>query len=258
MQAVETGMRLLMAMATRRGPQMLKQLAEDAGMHPSKAHRYMVSFQRAGLVRQDERSSHYSLGPGALQLGLAAMAGLDAVGAGLKSLTALRDEVDETVGLLVWGSHGPTFVKVEESNRPVSVNSRAGSVLPLLASASGQVFLGHLPEHATDLLVRKELAFNQRSGVPGVLTSAAQVRELAAQVRSQGFAHVEGHYFPGISAMSAPVFDSAGALAAAITILGPHNAMDTDRSGRQAHVLLDHTRRLSAELGYIPDGTPSA
>ena len=99
-QAVETGVKLLMALAAHRGPQMLKRLAEDADMHPSKAHRYMVSFQRAGLVYQNERTSHYSLGTGALQLGLAAMGGLDVIEIGMASLRALRDQVNETVGLL--------------------------------------------------------------------------------------------------------------------------------------------------------------
>ncbi len=256
-QAIETGVVLLMALAARRGPQMLKQLAEDTGIHASKVHRYMVSLQRAGLVQQDERSSLYSLGRGALQLGLAALAGLEPVSIALNSLPRLRDEVNETVGLLVWGSYGPTFVKVEESTRPVSVNSRSGSVLPLLASASGRIFLAFMPSHATDLLLKKELAFNQRSGGRGTITTATQVNELVERTREQGFSRVAGDYFPGISALSAPVFDSRGELAAAVTILGPQSAIELDASSRQSHALLAYTREISAQLGYVVAVAPS-
>jgi hypothetical protein len=58
---------------------MLKDLAAAAGMSAAKAHRYLVSFQRLGLVTQDPRSTRYDLGPAALQLGLAALARLDPV-----------------------------------------------------------------------------------------------------------------------------------------------------------------------------------
>ncbi|QJW83781.1 helix-turn-helix domain-containing protein [Ramlibacter terrae] len=35
---------------------MLKTVAEHAGMHPSKAHRYLVSFCRNGLAERDAGS----------------------------------------------------------------------------------------------------------------------------------------------------------------------------------------------------------
>ena len=39
-------------------------------MSAAKAHRYLVSFQRLGLVTQDSRTARYDLGPAALKLGL--------------------------------------------------------------------------------------------------------------------------------------------------------------------------------------------
>jgi DNA-binding IclR family transcriptional regulator len=62
-QSVEVGFALLEALTRARGPQMLKDLASDAGMSAAKAHRYLVSFQRIGLVTQDARTSRYDLGP---------------------------------------------------------------------------------------------------------------------------------------------------------------------------------------------------
>ena len=48
----------------------LKELALRAGMAASKAHFYLVSFKRVGLVAQDEVTGHYALGRYALDLGL--------------------------------------------------------------------------------------------------------------------------------------------------------------------------------------------
>ena len=78
-QSVEVGFELLQAMSEADGPLMLRDLAAAAGMSAAKAHRYLVSFQRLGLVMQDPVSTRYDLGPAALRLGLASLARIDAV-----------------------------------------------------------------------------------------------------------------------------------------------------------------------------------
>ncbi|WP_133062159.1 IclR family transcriptional regulator [Paraburkholderia hospita] len=250
MQAIETGLGLLLTLAQLRGPQSLKNISEAAGMPPSKAHRYLASFARFGLVQQQDGAGHYRLGFGALQLGLAALNGLDYIKLASDSLPELRDTVDETVGLVVWGTAGPTFVRVEESNHRVSVNSRAGSVLPL-ASAAGQVFLAYLPTHITDPLVKQELNSPDRlSPSQGMLTSQRQLEELSARTRKYRLGRVEGDYFPGINALSAPVFNHDGLVVCVLTILGPEASLDVSWGGSPAKALLAHSGRLSAALGY--------
>ena len=66
--SVEVGGQLLRALTVFDGPMMLKDLAQAAGMPPAKAHPYLVSFARIGLVEQDRVSGRYELGPLALQM----------------------------------------------------------------------------------------------------------------------------------------------------------------------------------------------
>ena len=70
---------VLEVLARGDGPLMLRDLAAAAGMSAAKAHRYLVSFQRLGLVQQDSISTRYELGPAALRVGLAALSRVDAV-----------------------------------------------------------------------------------------------------------------------------------------------------------------------------------
>ena len=70
-QSLEVGFALLDVLTQTPGPLMLRDLAARAGMSAAKAHRYLVSFQRLGLVVQDSRTTRYDLGPAALKLGLA-------------------------------------------------------------------------------------------------------------------------------------------------------------------------------------------
>ena len=92
-QSVEVGFSLVEALTRSRGPLMLKDLAAEANMSAAKAHRYLVSFQRIGLVAQDERTSRYDLGPAAIKLGLAALARLDPVRLARERMPALMELV---------------------------------------------------------------------------------------------------------------------------------------------------------------------
>ena len=51
-QSVEVGFALLEALTRAPAAMMLRDLAQEAGMSAAKAHRYLVSYQRLGLVVQ--------------------------------------------------------------------------------------------------------------------------------------------------------------------------------------------------------------
>ena len=76
-QSIEVGARILQALARAPHPQMLRDLAAAAQMPAAKAHRYLVSFARMGLVEQQADTGLYDLGSFALELGLGALARLE-------------------------------------------------------------------------------------------------------------------------------------------------------------------------------------
>ena len=78
-QSIEVGGQLLHALAHAGRPLPLKELAASAGMAAAKAHPYLVSFGKIGLVEQDKASGRYGLGALALQLGLMSLQQADPV-----------------------------------------------------------------------------------------------------------------------------------------------------------------------------------
>ena len=69
-QSLEIGIGVLKVLMESGASLMLKEIAAAADMPSSKAHRYLVSLIRAGLVEQDPQNSKYDLGPLAIPLGL--------------------------------------------------------------------------------------------------------------------------------------------------------------------------------------------
>src|ERR1700728_4472820 len=125
-QSIEVGGELLRALARSGEPMMLRDLAREAGMAPAKAHPYLVSFSRIGLIEQDETSGRYEIGALALELGLISLRRLSAVRIAAPRIATLASEIDHAVSLAVWGTHGPTVVRLGGPSHRVRLSSRGG------------------------------------------------------------------------------------------------------------------------------------
>src|SRR5580765_3558766 len=98
-QSIEVGGQLLRALVHHGRPMALKDLAREAEMSPAKAHPYMVSFGRLGLIEQDRTSGHYLLGPLALQLGLISLQQADPVHVATPLIAELAQHIGQTVAI---------------------------------------------------------------------------------------------------------------------------------------------------------------
>ena len=252
-QSVEVGFALLEGLAQARAPLMLKEAAAAAGKSAAKAHRYLVSFQRLGLVTQDPRTSRYDLGPASLKLGLAALTRLDPVRLARERMPALLEALQHTVALAVWGNHGPTVVHWEESAQSVTANLRLGDVMPLLSSATGRCFAAYLPAELTQGMLDAEMQRAQQTGRTDLPLNPKDLRALLSEVRAHGTARVVDTLLPGIVAFCTPVFDSSGHLVMGITTLGSIATFDPAYGGAIDTALRATARQLSADLGHSPD-----
>ena len=247
-QSVEVGFALLEALTRAPAAMMLRDLAQEAGMSAAKAHRYLVSYQRLGLVVQDV-STRYDLGPSALKLGLAALERLDAVQLARSRMDALMAEIGHTVAIAVWGNHGPVIVHWQEPARAVTVNLRLGDVMPLLGSATGRCFAAFMPPAQIKLLLNAEMAQLDKIHRPGMPGNAAQAQAVLEETRQQGIARVMDTLLPGINGLAAPVWDASGRICLALVSLGSSASFDASYDGGSAQLLRRYGQQLSRELG---------
>ena len=249
-QSAEVALGLLRVLVDAGKSMMLRDLAAGARMPAAKAHRYLVSLAREGLVEQEGSGGRYDLGPYALDLALACLARLDHVRVASGALEELCRRVNETVVLAVWGNQGPVFVRWEEAPHPVATNVRVGSVVPVLSSASGRIFAAFLPAQVVRPFIDQELKRGARSARAGALGSRAKVNAMLAGVRRQGLASVSGDLLTGVNAISAPVFDHRGHVVLAITAIGDERRFDASPQGRMARVLRETALGVSRRIGY--------
>lgn len=154
----------------------------------------------------------------------------------------LSRELDETVGVAVWGNMGPTIVQWAPRGDPFTDNNRAGVVVPLLSSASGLAFAAWLPAELTEPHIERELMHGQR---------VSELRDQLAAIRAAGVARVTSVLHEGdltaVSAISAPVFDPAGGMVMALTVAGAADRLDIGDGSRVATRVREAARSLQGK-----------
>lgn len=240
-QSVEIAGTILLALSDAGRPLQLKAIAAATGLQASKVHRYLVSLSRIGLVTQEQESGHYGIGMNAIRLGLAGLRSISAVKVCSEILTGLRDETEETALLSIWTDKGPVVVRLEESSRPVFMNIRVGSILPLMQTATGRLFAALLDNAAVAKLLRAEKA--QKLVPP-------DWKDVEAEIRNTGISVIAGTLVPSVAAVAGAVFDHQGRIAAVIGILGSNDDLHGEqlRTARQA---VDRAARSASDrLGF--------
>ena len=255
-QSIEVGGRLLLALAHHGQPLALKDLAAAAGMSAGKAHPYLVSFIRLGLVERETEGGRYGLGPLALQMGLIGLQQYDPVRLTTERIDELARATGHTVAIAVWGHRGPTLVRIAEAPTPVHVSMRHGTVMSISDTASGRLFAAFGPhaavQEALDDEARLAPARPARARATGRFGLGTAFDRELDRIRADGIACIDGVALPGLSAVSVPVFDARGQLVLSLTAIGPSATFDAAVDGAVAAQLKPAATQLSLRLGWKP------
>ncbi|WP_081772011.1 IclR family transcriptional regulator [Paraburkholderia nodosa] len=252
-QSAQTGMAVLKGLARLGGRASLSGLAACVGESPAKVHRYLVSLIEEGLVAQDTTTQQYLLGVEAMMIGVAAMRQADPVRIAEPALVRLRETLEVTSFVAVMGNKGPTIIRFEEPGLPVTVNVRVGSVMSLLWSSTGRVFLGLLDDTRVLAQAQEELSHADAS-LRAQLNASDPIGTLRRDVQAARCASVRDTNLKGISAVSAPLFDHTGKLCGVLTALGATGGFDATPEGPNGRAVRREADAVSALLGYVARG----
>jgi DNA-binding IclR family transcriptional regulator len=245
-QSVQVAATILMALASEGGALPLSRLALATGLPRAKVHRYLVSLRASGFVVQNLENGQYEIGPNAVTVGLVGLRRITPIRVIHEALPRLRDSIGETVTSAVWGNQGPTITAMEESSGVVTLNVRVGSILPILTSAIGRLFLTFLPSSVTDRLVAAE---RKAAGSGTPLISERELQESIRSTRRTGLCWAQPALFPGIDAVAAPVFDHRGTIVSAICVVAGSESLRV-REEWIASTLTETCSEISRRLGY--------
>jgi IclR family transcriptional regulator, acetate operon repressor len=244
---VERAMDILLHIATSRGPDFgITELAEGLGMSKAAVHRVLASLKGRGLVDVDERTRRYSLGVGALRLGLAYLDRIDVRRLGHPALERLSQRTNETATLSVLlGNSERIYVDQVTPDREVIMSVTMGEPYPLHAGASGRSFLAFLPDAVREQYLA-EVPLNALT--ERTVVDRDELRGLVDGVRAKGWAMSTGERKSGAASVAAPVLDHDGVPIAVVSVCGPRDRLEASADLCREE-LLSTTRALSRQFG---------
>lgn len=200
---------ILRAFVGRRSALTLKEIGFQSGLPASKAHRYLQSLIREGMISQDPHTRHYRLGPAAIDLGLEALENTDPVVNACDIVKDLPERFDVAIGVDVMGPGGPICIWHGQPVTQFATPVRLGGGQTVLDSAAGRVFLAFLPRHVTRAHVRMECKMRIDDGL--------DPDTVAYRVKTDGYAILGGQGGAACTSLAAPVLDARGEACASIS-----------------------------------------
>jgi DNA-binding IclR family transcriptional regulator len=221
----------------------LKQLAQDAGLHPSTAHRILAALVNDRLVERVDQGN-YRLGIRLLELGNLVKSRISVREHALPFMRQLHEATGEAVNLSVRREDEIVYVERTSSGRAMMrVVNIVGARAPLHITAVGKLFLA---EEGADGL----RTYAERTKLPAytrnTLTSAGALEKELERVRRQGFATDNEEAEIGVRCIGAPVRDDTGALVAGLSVSAPAERMKPAWSG----LVKDTAARISQAIGH--------
>jgi IclR family transcriptional regulator, acetate operon repressor len=243
-QSIDRAAQILRCFSPRTPALGVSDIARATGLSTSTVHRLLAALAANRLVRQTA-DRRYALGPLLVQLARAVPATLR--DAALPAMTALRDAVDETVGLHeLLASDERAVVDQVESHQPLRrTYTEFGVPIPLAYGAPGKVMLSLLDEERQEAVLSRPIA----AVTATTITDPDALRAELRRARERRFAFSFAERTPGIRTVAAPVFDAAGAVTGSLSVSGPEVRMPRSRLSELAPRVREAAWEVSEILG---------
>jgi IclR family pca regulon transcriptional regulator len=156
-------------------------------------------------------------------------------------LTALRDQLGESISLAVRDEDWSVFIARAEADRIVSTGVKVGARLPCYCSATGRVFLSAVSAEELDRYLER---VTPQARTPKTITDKAIIRSELEKARTEGVAFSEEELELGMISVAVPVFDPAGQVVAALSMSALSARLTADDIRRDHLPLLRHSAEM--------------
>ena len=244
-KTLDKGLRILDFIIGRQRSFGVSEIANEFGMDKGSAYRFLTTFDRYGVLRQDKQSRKYGLGTKFLVWASRANSLTTIVTVARPSLEELARQTGLEAHLALMSHRTAVLVDTAFPNTPMSTRSLIGLEEPLHNTALGKALLAFLPEDEMNALV--ETIPLTRSTDKTIVDRAVLVESLM-EIRRTGVATDRGEFFAFLTCFAAPVFDETERVVASIGVSAVADSL-TEKAEREIYKkLLQISDGLSRQL----------
>ena len=191
-------------------------LAKQLRMGKSTVHGITSTLEELGVLVRDPLQKKYTVGYTLLELSRKAYRKMELRETARVPMEILMEKVGETVFLGIMNGDHITVLDVVESHNEMKITSPPGTRLPLLAGATGKVFLAQLEERKAKEIVQKMGL--KRYTSKSVVDPKKFLKDVQ-EAKRMGYAIDNEEYLIGVRAIAVPI-QTASLPPAAIWVVG--------------------------------------
>ncbi len=244
-QTLDRGLNLLKLLAAERGAS-LSDLAMQAGVPASTAHRLLTTLQGHRFAEFDETNQHWMIGVEAYRIGSGFLNRINLVEAAQPIMQALVRETGETANLAIVDDGEVVFVSQMESPNPIRAFFRPGTRSKMHASGAGKALLAQRSQkEVEDILQRRGLEkFTDKT-----ITKPVDLFAELDRIHKRGWSFDDEERYVGMSCVAAPVFGATEEPVAAISVSGPSARFVEPSVADFSTVVRNSAKELTGSLG---------
>lgn len=217
-QAIDRALSVLFSFTPKHPARRVPELTRMLGLNKSTVYRLLQALGAVDLVRRDEETGAYRLGPAVLDLASCFLSTIDLGGAGRGIMQAFALKHGESVNMAVMdGTDAVRVDSVRGTKMPQLVSSR-GVRIPIYCSAAGKALLfDHTDAQIRELLAQSKL---EKLTPHTIVDPDAFIARLRRE-RKQGWTLNDEESEVGIRVIGAPIRDHADLIVASVSVSAP-------------------------------------
>lgn len=223
--SVKKAFEILEAISLSRKGAGVNKIARDLKMAKSTVHGITSILEDLGAIMRDPLTKRYTLGLTLFELGRLAYSQIDLKDLARPIMEELMEKTQESVFLGVLNGERVTILDIIESRQDLKITSPIGTTIPLLAGATGKVFLARMEEEKVKEIIRKKGFTRYTENT--IIDPEKYLQEIRS-VREKGYATDYEEYILGVRAVVSPIKGEVH-LMSALWVVGFRTSLNGDK-----------------------------
>ncbi|MDH4073988.1 MAG: helix-turn-helix domain-containing protein [Gammaproteobacteria bacterium] len=246
--SVVVATQLLEYLAESGRPQRVTDIAAFLGMTKARVSRHLSTLADLGMVARMPDKSGYRLGPTLFRLSNAALDQYEITNIAYRYMVVLRNQIQEALLLAIPAGGDALVVSTVASGKSLGPQLVRGTRWSIPTSPTASVILAFSPEFVRERVLARR---TERSAERTLALDPVAQRKEFAQIQRHFYAFHEDPHDAGFSVLSAPVFDHAERLEAALTIVMNKRPGSVNQETRFVKPLKETAIEISRALGSV-------
>jgi DNA-binding IclR family transcriptional regulator len=242
--SVKKAFQILKLISDTDGGLGISDLAKRLEIGKSTVHGITAALEALGTIIRDPTTKRYILGLTLLELGRSAYSQIDLKDLVRPVMEDLMEKTQESVFVGVLNGERVTILDIVESKQDLKMTSTRGTTIPLLAGATGKVFLATMSdEKAREVIGENELSrYTEYS-----ITDPEAYLQAVRMAREKGYATDYEEYILGVRAVASSI-RAENHLISAIWVVGFKASLNDDKMESVIEAIKESAEKISHSL----------